>query len=196
MIKLKYEILVDHGETSNKCTIMPLSYRSDFVIRRFPRGQPIPAFKARWLLHPDGIPLNQVTSADASDIGGIGAVDCVWRRLEPICKWLDKPLPTLIRIPEGFVTAYPRQSKKDFDPEGGFATIEALFIGAAFLGDWDESILCEYFFADRFLQLNEEAFRHWGIDSSRQSLGALYQPRTPRSAHKRRIGRGRISSEI
>lgn len=187
-----FEVLLDHGETANKCTIAPLSYRSDFSIRRFPRGMPIPRLQSAVLLHMDGVGMDQM-SPDSLGGKSLSAVDCVWRRLDPIMNWLEKPLPILARIPEGFVTAYPRKSAlPELDPSGGLATIEALFIGAAFMGHWDLSILQEYFFADRFLQLNREAFRHYGLGSVAQEEDRLFNPRHPRSAAQRRIGRGRV----
>jgi len=185
---MRYEILVDHGETANKCTIVPLSYRTDFAIRRFPRGELIKGFTADILLHPDGIPLDQLRTTNAASLA---AIDCIWKRLSPIIHWLEKPLPTLARIPDGFVTAYPRLSKHGNDPDGGLATIEALFIGAAFLGHWDTTLLSEYFFGERFLELNDQRFRDLGVTPGPASNQPIFQPRYPRSAWKRRVSRGR-----
>jgi pre-rRNA-processing protein TSR3 len=137
----QYEIIVDHTESSNKCTILPLAYRDDFLIVR---GQLERPFATTLLLHPDGIDLSQA-KPNVTEVTGLGAIDCIWRRLEQILEKVPKPLPTLVRIPDGFLTAYPRRSKKDFDPSAGLATIEALFIAAAFVGHWDYTLLREYF---------------------------------------------------
>jgi pre-rRNA-processing protein TSR3 len=74
-----------------------------------------------------------------------------------------KPLPKLVRIPDGFVTAYPRRNKEGNDPGEGLATIEALFIAAAFLGFWDETLLEKYYFKDAFLKENEALWKKYGL---------------------------------
>ena len=76
---------------------------------------------------------------------------------------MARPLPRLARIPDGFVTAYPRRNKEGNDPEAGLATIEALFIAAAFLGNWDESLLDKYHFQNSFLEINREIFERFGL---------------------------------
>ncbi len=183
---LEYEIIVDHSETANKCTILPLSYRADFHIDRRRLSHTL---SADILLHPNGLPLPQFIMVQPR-VQRLAAIDCIWRRLDPILERLEHPHPHLVRIPEQFVTAYPRRSRKDFDPDGGLATIEALFIAAAFVGTWDLSLLREYFFAEKFLELNAAAFRHFGIG---QELEApVFQPLYPLNSRKRRIGRGRI----
>src|SRR5690349_2347480 len=110
---LQYEIVADHSETSNKCTILPLAYRPDFHIMRKAHK-----LEADILLHPDGQPLQDVRSHHLK-VARLAAIDCVWRRLQPILQKIEAPLPLLVRIPDEFVTAYPRVSRKDFDPVGG-----------------------------------------------------------------------------
>ena len=188
---LNYEIIVDHGESSNKCTILPLAYRTDFHILRGSTDQPL---RSEILLHPDGQDLGELKST-LSGVTTIAAIDCVWRRLNPILARLGKPLPLAVKIPGEFITAYPRQSKKSFDPTGGLATIEALFIAAAFLGHWDATLLREYFFADDFLKFNEGQFRQYGLKPSIESLAPAYQPCHVRNSHHRRLARGRFSSK-
>lgn len=184
---LQYEIIVDHGETANKCTIMPLQYRHDF---RLLLGRVKGPLTADILLHHEGIPLDQF-QRELRTVHTVGVIDCVWRRLDPILEYLDKPLPPWVSIPCGFETAYPRRSKKDFDPSGGLATIEAIFIAAAFLGHWDESLFREYFFADEFLRINDAVFRGYGIHPPAERESPLFNPLRSRNARQRRIGRGR-----
>ncbi len=157
---LKYEIIVDHSETSKKCTILPLSYRDDFSIRRYVPNRVLMPLSADVLLHPDGVPLDQLSKPKAIKIA---ALDCIWRRLEAILKGLKGPIPTLVSIPAGFETAYPRESKDSSDPSRGLATIEALFITAAFLGRWDVSLLDKYYFGDAFLTRNMAVFQEYGL---------------------------------
>jgi pre-rRNA-processing protein TSR3 len=186
---LRYEIIVDHGESSNKCTILPLSYRPDFVLLRGSTDKPL---LSEILLHPDGLPFDELKS---TKISTVAAIDCVWRRLTPILNRLGRPLPLAVKIPEEFVTAYPRRSKKSLDPTAGLATIEALFIAAAFLGSWDLTLLKEYFFADRFLELNKAAFRRYDLIPEGDLSSPVYQPRHMRNSHHRRIARGRFSEK-
>lgn len=182
---LVYDIVVDHGETSNKCTILPLAYRSDFNIMR---GDKARTLAADILLHPEGVPL-QSLNREEFPVQRLAAIDCVWRRLSPILQKIAQPLPLLVRIPAEFVTAYPRASRKDFDPEGGLATIEAIFIAAAFLGNWDQSLLREYYFAEKFIEDNASTFRFYGINPEIQR--PIFQPHAPRDSQTRRLGRGR-----
>lgn len=179
---LEYEIIVDHSETANKCTILPLAYRPDFQIKRRPHS-----LKADILLHPDGIPITQLK--DLSQVQRLGAVDCVWRRLDPILQKISGPLPLLVSIPADFLTAYPRASRKDFDPEGGLATIEALFIAAALLGRWDQSLLREYYFGEKFLRENAVMFQRYGIAAHIEE--PVFRPLSPSNSQTRRLARGR-----
>ena len=164
MDALKYEVLVDRSENPRKCTVQPLHYRPDFALRRFTRGRPIGQLTAALLLHIDGAPLDQMRTAGAlGSVRSVAVIDCHWKRCAAIMMQLSRPLPTLARIPDGFVTAYPRRNMKGEDPEGGLATIEAIFIAAAFLGTWDETLLKEYHFAAAFLAENAAAWDRYGL---------------------------------
>jgi pre-rRNA-processing protein TSR3 len=156
----EYEIIVDHKEKTKKCTILPLRYREDFHVKRYQPKFPQEPLSADVLLHHEGTPLDQVNLPEASKIA---ALDSTWQRLPGILKSMKGKLPVLVSIPSGFVTAYPRKSKDGSDPSGGLATIEAIFIAAAFLGNWDESLFDEYYFGDSFLSLNKETFKKYGI---------------------------------
>lgn len=162
---MRYEILVDRTESPNKCSILPLSYRRDFRIVRFDRRHPIGALTGDLLLHPDGAPLSERAPGALGDSASLllSAIDCNWMRLGNIVRRIDGPLPPLVRIPDGFETAYPRRNKKDRDPAGGLATIEALFVAAAFLGVWDETLLREYPMGAEFLAVNAEQWRRHGL---------------------------------
>lgn len=154
---MRYEILVDRTESPNKCSILPLAYRTDFRILRFDRRYPIPALTGRVLLHPDGRVLRAVPSA-GDEAFVLSAIDCNWKRLGRVLAKVAAPLPPLVRIPDGFRTAYRRRNKSDLDPERGLATIEAVFLAAAFLGTWDETLLKEYAEGPAFLAANAAAF--------------------------------------
>ena len=156
----EYEIIVDHNETKKQCTILPLSDRPDFLIRRYKPNKPLSPLNADVLLHPEGTPLNLIPNQNTKTLA---ALDCIWRRLEAITNSLKPSLPTLVSIPEGFVTAYPRKSRDGSDPTAGLATIEALFIAAAFLGQWDQTLLDKYYFKDSFLEKNRHTFAKYHL---------------------------------
>ncbi|MCO5143208.1 MAG: hypothetical protein M9962_08980 [Oligoflexia bacterium] len=147
---MKFEILIDKKENPHKCTIHPLKSREDFSIRYFSKNQKIQAFQADCLLHIDGQCLSNVSN----NFQSLGLIDCTWRKVSGVLQRLEKPLPFLVKIPEGFQTAYPRKNQEGKDPSGGLATIEALFIAAAFCKKWDESLLDKYYFKQQFLDIN------------------------------------------
>jgi pre-rRNA-processing protein TSR3 len=160
MPDFRYEILVDKLENPRKCTIHPLRGRPDVCFRYFSGNKPIPAFQADCLLHIDGRCLSEV---ERGSLGSLGLIDCTWKKVPGVLQRLEKPLPRLVRIPSGFETAYPRQNKQGLDPSGGLATVEALFIAAAFLGFWDESLLEKYYFKQAFLERNQAAWEKYRL---------------------------------
>ena len=158
-----YEIIVDKQEKANKCTIVPLADRADFRIYPVKGSLTLGPFEAPILLHHQGECLTEIRKT-LKNAPGIASIDCVWSRLDPLVAKISAPLPRLAKIPEGFQTAYPRKSKRDSDPSVGLATIEALFIAAALLGHWDESLLSKYYFGGQFLEKNQKRFLELGID--------------------------------
>src|SRR3954452_968707 len=110
---MRYEIILDSGETPNKCTIAPLAYRPDFHVIRVKGNSSLGSLSSEFLLHHEGQCITTVKMPEASDhrvAQGIASVDCVWRRLDLLLKLIVAPLPMLVRIPEGFKTAYPRKN--------------------------------------------------------------------------------------
>ena len=57
-------------------------------------------------------------------------------------------------IPSGWRTAYPRVSKDGSDPSTGLASIEALFVAQAVMGNADVALLDGYYWGAAFLELN------------------------------------------
>jgi ribosome biogenesis protein Tsr3 len=159
-MSMHYEILMDKKENPRKCTILPQKHRPDFKIRYFQRQAPIPAFSAELLLHIDG---ECLSTLGESKLNSFALIDCNWRKVDGALKRVARPIPRLARIPDGFVTAYPRRNREGNDPESGLATIEALFIAAAFLKNWDETLLDNYHFKDSFLELNRDVFQRFGL---------------------------------
>ena len=54
-------------------------------------------------------------------------------------------------MPPGISTAYPRVSRNFPDPDGGLASVEALYVALRILDDDDPSILDGYHWRDEFL---------------------------------------------
>lgn len=188
-----YEIIVDAKETPNKCTIAPLAARVDF--RLFPVfGEgPIGPLSAPILLHHEGECLLTLRPQfpKASAIAG---VDSVWRRLPKITgriAWEGNRAPRLARIPGGFRTVYPRVGQPKHDPDGGLATIEALFIGAALLGNWDPTLLERYYFGRKFVEVNATRFLELGLAQAADPAQWPVPLPPARDSYTRRLNRGR-----
>ncbi len=160
--RLRFEILMDRKENPRKCTILPQKEREDFTIRYFSGSRAIPAFKADFLLHINGEDLSLLEPATRASIG---LIDCNWKKVAGCLQKIERPLPRLVRIPEGAQTAYPRRNAEGKDPEGGLATIEALFVAGAFLGFWDETLLEKYYFKEAFLSINAPYWKKFGLGS-------------------------------
>lgn len=160
-MNLIYEIIEDARENPKKCTVSPLKYRDDFHFFIARKDNRIAPLQATWLLHHEGECMSALDRAET--VSGIAVIDCIWRRLDRIFPRIDTQLPRLVKIPPEFVTAYPRKSKDGSDPSGGLATIEAIFIAAAFAGNWDESLLKEYYFGLEFLRLNEPLWQQYEL---------------------------------
>lgn len=185
-----YEVILDSGETPNKCTIAPLGYRPDFRIMRVANVLALGPLSSTVLLHPDGVCLSEMGDS-LGQITGIASIDCIWRRLPGLIRRISGTLPTLAKIPSGFVTAYPRKSSDDSDPKEGLATIEALFIASALLGRWDSSLLSEYYFGRRFIELNSKRLIELGVKEVSDEKNFPPQTFIPRHSKFRRWNRGK-----
>lgn len=187
---MRYEVVLDEGETPNKCTIAPLAPRPDFRLIRVEGRKPLGALSSPILLHHEGECITRLRS-EPKQVSGIASVDCIWRRLDFLLARIDAPLPRLVRIPDGFETAYPRRSENDTDPEGGLATIEAIFVASAFLGNWDPTLLSKYYFGRRFIEMNRVRFLDGGVSQAADPslLPSFIAPE--RNSRQRRRDRGR-----
>jgi pre-rRNA-processing protein TSR3 len=79
--------------------------------------------------------------------------DSTWRLLPKILRRLDGS-PVLRSLPAGAQTAYPRKSKIARDPDGGLASVEALYLAKKILGEDDPSLLENYHWHAQFLAAN------------------------------------------
>lgn len=186
-----YEVVIDSSETANKCTILPLASRPDFHLIRIKKIKKLPTLNSPILLHHEGECLTEIRKS-LGQVQAIASIDCVWRRLEGILARVERPLPRFARIPDGFQTAYPRKSSDNSDPDGGLATIEALFIAGALLGNWDATLLSKYYFGRKFVELNRNRFQELGVypENDQEAMPVLSKP--PRHALQRRRDRERV----
>ncbi len=185
-----YEVIIDAEETANKCTIAPLVYRPDFTLFRVKGQEMMGPLTAPILLHHEGQCLT-VLRKSLGKVQGVSSIDCVWHRLDLLLRRVSGRLPQLARIPDGFRTAYPRKSAQQTDPASGLATIEAIFVAGALLGNWDVSLLSQYYFGRQFVEFNAGRFLELGVPEA-SDLGALpvLSPRFRHSLQRRR-DRGR-----
>lgn len=187
---MRYEVILDSGETANKCTIAPLAYRPDFRLIGVTSVLALGPLSADVLLHHEGECLSKIRGS-LGKVNGIASIDCVWRRLPGLLRRIECKLPTLVRIPDGFVTAYPRRSSRGTDPSGGLATIEAIFTASALLGRWDVSLFSEYYFGNAFLELNANRFLDLGVQQVLDPAELPTFSKSPKHSEQRRARRGR-----
>jgi pre-rRNA-processing protein TSR3 len=174
-MSIVFEVLVDKTEKPNKCTILPQAERHDFRVRRFARDRGIPPLMGQWLLHPDGAEIEVRTPHSLNGALGepspvLSVVDCNWRRLAGILCKVEGPLPPMVKIPSGFVTAYPRKNSQNLDPQGGLATIEAIFIAAGLMGQWDPSLLDKFHWQREFFENNHHRLKDFGFKIAGQQI--------------------------
>ena len=137
-------------ERVSKCSLEPLRGRAEL---RFLWGQPELRFDGTGhvLLGLEGPVLSREDAGHP-----LLVLDSTWRLL-PQLERLVVGDPIRRTLPAGIPTAYPRVSKLEPDPHGGLASVEALFVAKAILGEWDPTLLGGYHWREEFLNLLEEA---------------------------------------
>lgn len=127
-----------------KCSLRFLHGRPEMTFLRAKVGFTFDA-TGFLLLAVDAPPLS------AADAGApLLLLDSTWRWLP----WLQRCVvgtPTARSIPGDLRTAYPRTSKVFADPARGLASIEALYVARALLGDDDPTLLAGYHWRNEFL---------------------------------------------
>ncbi len=138
-------ILRDRRERKERCTIWPLREHPAVRIVQHPWKQP-PDLTNYVLLWHEG---PELSGEDADK--GLLLVDGSWR-------WAQKLSLPLLEMPKrslrGIRTAYPRSSKLFEDPDGGLATVEALYAAHHILSRDIKGFLDSYYWAEGFLQSN------------------------------------------
>ena len=148
-------IYVRRGEAAAKCTIRPLRGTAGLSFHAWPpRAETMPP-EGALVLAPGGAPLGP------GDAGvPLVLLDASWRHAAKMLNELQRRsrggLATRA-LPGGWRTAYPRRAKSGSDPDGGLATVEALYAALATVGSplLSRDLLAHYAFAEEFLALNE-----------------------------------------
>ncbi len=132
-------------ERLSKCSLVPLHGRPDITFHKATTGFRFDA-GGYTLLTPSAPVL---TSGDAGR--PLLLLDGTWRYAADLEACLTGE-PVRRSLPADLVTAYPRKSKLFQDPEGGLASVEALYAARRILGDDDPTLLEAYRWKDEFLR--------------------------------------------
>lgn len=143
-------VIRHHKEKIRKCSLRFLHDRPEMTFLRQREGFTFDA-TGFTLLAVDAEPLSP---ADAGR--PLLLLDSTWRWLPQLLACVTGT-PVRRSIPGDLETAYPRSSKVFDDPARGLASIEALYVARALLGDDDQSLLDGYHWKDTFLQRLRQA---------------------------------------
>jgi pre-rRNA-processing protein TSR3 len=139
-------IVVHPKERRSKCTILPLRGTPGLRFARSTSERATGPLEGYLRLDVDAPPL---TAADADR--GLLLLDGTWRWVED----LAVPFGHLeTRSIQGVHTAYPRGSSIGELPDGGLATVEALYVAHRILGRSTSGLLDHYHWAPDFLAVN------------------------------------------
>jgi pre-rRNA-processing protein TSR3 len=139
-------IVVHPRERRAKCTVQALRKRPGFQFYKHPR---VPNKLPGYVRLGFGGPILGPADADS----GLLVLDGTWRWVEPMER-LVASVP--IRSLPPLKTAYPRSSKVSDDPDGGLATIEAIYAAYRLLGRDTTSLLDHYHWGEQFIAQNAE----------------------------------------
>ena len=140
-------ILRHPKERLSKCSLEPLRGRDGYVFYKAKAGLEVDV-SGKIVLAVGAPPLS---SADAGN--ELVLLDSTWRLLPDLERCLVGE-PIYRSIPGGFETAYPRVSKIGENPDGGLASIEALYLAIRLLGEDRPEMLRDYYWRDAFLKKN------------------------------------------
>jgi len=142
-------IIVHPKERLVKCTVAWMKGDARFQFFRGPRR---PADLSGFVrLAMDG---PELSDADAE--AGLLVLDGTWKLVDRLAPKVNE-VPTR-RLPP-IQSAYPRSSKVSTDPDGGLATIEAVYAALWILGRDVAGLLDRYHWADEFLRINAALWR-------------------------------------
>ena len=139
-------VVRDPREGANKCSLTPLRGHPDVLFANYRSGRQFDG-GSRILLEV-GAPVIE----PGEPAVGLLLLDCSWRRVPSLRRTIvgevvPRSLPPLR-------TAYPRTSRLVPDPDGGLASVEALYAAVALLWGPEPSLLDGYVAREAFLRLN------------------------------------------
>lgn len=131
-------------ERRSKCSLTPLEGRGDIAFYKAGPG---------WSFDRTGFTVLALGAPElsAEDAGRpLLLLDSTWRLLPQLeaCLCGEGVYRTLPAVP----TAYPRVSKIAEDPQGGLASVEALYLAKLLLGERDDCLLQSYYWRERFME--------------------------------------------
>jgi pre-rRNA-processing protein TSR3 len=139
-------IVVHPRERRKKCTVRALRSRDGFAFCNFPR---MPYDLTGYVR----LGLGGLQLSEADSERGLLVLDGTWRHVQP----MERMFAAIsIRSLPPLVTAYPRASKVSTDPDGGLATIEAIYAAYRLLGRDTSGLLDHYHWADEFVAINSD----------------------------------------
>ncbi len=146
-------VIINHPkERKAKCTVAWLKGDARFQFFRGPRRPSDLTGYVR--LAMDGPVLSATDAAS-----GLLVLDGTWKLVDRLAPKVSE-VPTR-RLPP-LVTAYPRTSKVRVDPDGGLATIEAVYAALRILGRDVTGLLSRYHWAEELIQHNEPFWKTLG----------------------------------
>ena len=140
-------ILRDYRESTKKCSLMPLRGTAGIEFRRYKGGRMLDG-AGRILLHHEG---PELSPEDAGS--DILLLDSSWKRLPSLLRTVEGE-PIRRSLPK-LITAYPREGKVMKNPDGGLASVEALYAALCVLGYPKPEWLQHYHFSEAFLSKNK-----------------------------------------
>ena len=144
LVLLPTVIVVHPRERRKKCTVRALRHRDGFAFCNYPRQ---PYDLTGYVRLGLGGPL----LSDADVESGLLVLDGTWRHVQPMERQhANIPIRSLPPV----VTAYPRTSKVSEDPDGGLATIEAIYAAYRLLRRDTTGLLDHYHWATEFVESN------------------------------------------
>jgi len=139
-------VVLHPREKLSKCSAWPLRERPEFDFYRFP-DERVPDLGNCVRL---GLSDEVLSPADSDKT--LIVLDATWRYAKGMeADYASVPVRGL---PSGWKTAYPRTSKLFDDPEGGLATVEAIFAAFVSLGRDTSGLLGGYQWREGFLRIN------------------------------------------
>lgn len=149
-------ILRHPKERLSKCSLEPLRGLEGYAFHRAKPGLEVDV-GGKVVLAVDAPPLSE------SDRGHeLVLLDSTWRLLPDLQKCLVGE-PIYRSIPGGFETAYPRVSKIGENPDGGLASVEALYVAIRMMGEDRIEMLKDYYWRDSFLEKNRGRLKDIGV---------------------------------